>query len=134
MMTYPFVYITTNHSCCPLVPQINASNSRSLSHCQPRASVLWLKKSRCKQSLLFYLCKILGNKGRHGTDPWPTPVWFRYISYSTTLGEHAVLCLRRCPAFGRAGTCLFLSVNLKGLVTVQQGGHKIMARLTSGPW
>ena len=35
---------------------------------------------------------------------------FRYLSYSTTLAKHAVQCLRRCPAFGRAGTCLFSSV------------------------
>ena len=38
------------------------------------------------------------------------PIGFRYLSYSTTLGEHAIHCLRECPAFGRAGTCLFSSV------------------------
>ena len=27
----------------------------------------------------------------------------RYLSYSTTLAEHAFHCLRRCPAFGRQG-------------------------------
>ena len=44
--------------------------------------------------------------------PMAHPVVFRYLSYFTTLAEHAVHCLRRCPAFGRAGTCLFLSVQL----------------------
>ena len=45
--------------------------------------------------------------------PMAHPVVFRYLSYSTTLAEHAVHRLRRCPAFGRAGTCLFLSVQLQ---------------------
>ena len=40
------------------------------------------------------------------------PVVFRYLSYSTTIAEHAVRRLRRGPAFGRAGICLFLSVQL----------------------
>ena len=40
------------------------------------------------------------------------PVMFRHISYTTTLAEHAVHRLRQSPAFGRAGTCLFLSVQL----------------------
>ena len=51
------------------------------------------------------------NKGRHGTDSWPTPIVFRYLSYSTTLAEHAIHRLLQCPAFGRARTCLFLSVH-----------------------
>ena len=38
------------------------------------------------------------------------PVVFKYLSYSTTLAEHAVHRLQRCPAFGRAETCLFSSV------------------------
>ena len=38
------------------------------------------------------------------------PVVFGYLSYSTTLAEHAVHRLRRCTAFGWAGTCLFSSV------------------------
>ena len=59
------------------------------------------------------------------------PVVFRYISYSTTLAEHDVHRLRRCPAFGRAKTCLFLSVLVMS-ITQQQGGHMTMARLTSG--
>ena len=42
------------------------------------------------------------------------PIMFRYLSYSTTLAKHAVHRLRQCPAFGRAGTCLFLSVQLDG--------------------
>ena len=42
--------------------------------------------------------------------PMAHPVMFRYLSDSTTLAEHAVHRLRRCPAFGRAGTCLFSSV------------------------
>ena len=45
--------------------------------------------------------------------PMAHPVVLRYLSYSTTLAEHAVHHLRRCLAFGRARTCLFLSVNLK---------------------
>ena len=40
------------------------------------------------------------------------PVVFIYLSYSTTLAEHAVHCFRWCPAFGQAGTCLFLSVKI----------------------
>ena len=46
--------------------------------------------------------------------PMAHPVVFRYLSYSTTLSEHAVHRLRRCQAFGRAGTCLFPSVQLDG--------------------
>ena len=42
------------------------------------------------------------------------PVVLRYISYSTMLAEHAVHRLQQCPAFGWAGTCLFLSVQLDG--------------------
>ena len=42
--------------------------------------------------------------------PMGLPVVCWYLSYSTTLAEHAVHRLRWCPAFGRAGTCLFLSV------------------------
>ena len=38
------------------------------------------------------------------------PVVFRYLSYSTTFAEHDVHCLWQCQAFGRARTCLFLSV------------------------
>ena len=34
--------------------------------------------------------------------------------YSITLAEHAILCQQRCPAFGQAGTCLFLSGQLDG--------------------
>ena len=44
--------------------------------------------------------------------PMAQPVVLRYLSYSTTLAEHAVHRLQRCPAFGRPGTCLFLSVQL----------------------
>ena len=40
------------------------------------------------------------------------PVMFRYLSYSITLAEHAAHHLRRCPAFCRDGTCLFLFVQL----------------------
>ena len=39
-----------------------------------------------------------------------SPVVLRCISYTTTLVEHAIHCLRLCPAFGRVGTCLFVSV------------------------
>ena len=42
--------------------------------------------------------------------PMAHPVVFRYVSYSTTLAEHAVHRLRQCPDYGRAGTCLFSSV------------------------
>ena len=42
--------------------------------------------------------------------PMAHPLVFRYISYSTTLAEYAIHRLRQCPAFGWAGTCLFLSV------------------------
>ena len=40
------------------------------------------------------------------------PLVFRYISYYTTLAEHAIHRVRRCPAFNQAGTYLFLSVQL----------------------
>ena len=43
--------------------------------------------------------------------PMAHPVVFRYLSYSTRLAQHAV---HRLPAFGRAGTCLFSSVQLDG--------------------
>ena len=36
--------------------------------------------------------------------PMPHPVVFKYLSYSTTLSEHAAYRRRRCTAFGRAGT------------------------------
>ena len=49
--------------------------------------------------------------------PMTHPVVFRYISYSTTLAEHVVHRLRRCPAFARVGTSLFLSINLKWWLT-----------------
>ena len=54
-------------------------------------------------------------------------------SYSTTLAEHNVHRLRWCPASGRAGTSLFLSVQRDGYITFQQVGHMTMARLTLGP-
>ena len=54
------------------------------------------------------------NKGQHGTDPWSTPIVFRYLSYSTELAEHAVHHLRRCLAFGQSWTCLFMSLQLNG--------------------
>ena len=38
----------------------------------------------------------------------PVVVW--YFSYSTTFSELCIHHLWRCPAFGRAGTCLFLSL------------------------
>ena len=41
------------------------------------------------------------------------PVVFRYLSYYTTLAEHAIHRLRQRLAFGRAGTCLFSSVQLE---------------------
>ena len=47
--------------------------------------------------------------------PIAHPVVLRYCSYSTTLAEHTVHGLQRCLAFVRAGTCLFLSVNMKWL-------------------
>ena len=67
-------------------------------------------------------------QGRTRHRPMAHPVVLRYLSYSTTLEKHAVHRLRRCPAFGRVGTCLFLSVNLNmsESVTLQQGGHKTM--------
>ena len=43
--------------------------------------------------------------------PMAHPVVFIYLSYSTSLAEHAIHRLGWCPAFGRAGTCLFLSVH-----------------------
>ena len=59
-------------------------------------------------SNLFFthLCFMHLNKGRHGTDPWPTPVVFRYLSYSTTLAEHAIHRLqRRQPSAGQGHVC-----------------------------
>ena len=44
--------------------------------------------------------------------PMADPVVLRYLSYSTMLAKHAVHRPWQCPAFGRAGTCLFLSVQL----------------------
>ena len=50
---------------------------------------------------------------KHGPTrhrPMTNPVVFLYLSYSPTFAEHGVHRLRRCPAFGWAATCLFLSV------------------------
>ena len=55
----------------------------------------------------FYLSHVIVKQGPTRHRPMAHPVVFRYVSYSTTLAEHAVHCLRQCLAFGRAGTCLF---------------------------
>ena len=44
--------------------------------------------------------------------PMAHPVVFKYLTHSTTNAEHVVHRLSRCPAFVRAGKCLFLSVQL----------------------
>ena len=49
------------------------------------------------------------NKGPTRHRPMAHPIVFRNLSYFTTLAEHAIHRLRRCPAFGQAGTCLFCS-------------------------
>ena len=46
---------------------------------------------------------------------------FRYFSYSILSAEHAVHRLRRCPAFARARTCLFLSVQQDITESVSHG-------------
>ena len=57
---------------------------------------------------------IESKQGPTGHRPMAHPVVFRYLSYFTTFAEHAIHRLRRCLAFGRAWTCLFLSVQLDG--------------------
>ena len=52
------------------------------------------------------------------------PVVFRYLSYSTTFAEDDIHCLRRCPNYGRAGTFLFLSVNMKRSVSHVRTGWR----------
>ena len=64
------------------------------------------------------------NKGWHSTEPWSTSIVFRYLSYSTMFAEYAVHHLWRCLAFGWAGTCLFLSFNLKRLVSGDPNGWR----------
>ena len=49
---------------------------------------------------------------------------FRYLSYSTIFAEHAVHHLWWCPSFCRAGTCLFLSGNLKRSVSYVWNGWR----------
>ena len=44
--------------------------------------------------------QILKEQGPTRHRPMAHPVVFRYLSYSTTLAEHAVHRLRRCTAFG----------------------------------
>ena len=56
------------------------------------------------------------------------PVVFTYLSYFTTFAEHAIHCL----AFGLAGTCWFVSVQLDGQSPTIMGGVKTMARVTLG--
>ena len=76
----------------------------------------------------MYIRDAVKKQGPIRHRPMAHPVMFRYLSYSTTLPEHAVHRLRRCPAFSRAGTCLFLSVQLDDQsVTPLMGGHKTMA-------
>ena len=58
----------------------------------------------------IFVVKTILKQGPTRHRPMAHPVVFRYLSYSTTLAEHAVHRLRRCPAFGQAGTCFFLSV------------------------
>ncbi len=53
----------------------------------------------------------LHKKGPTGNRPMAHPIVFRYLSYSTTLAEHAVHRLQRCLAFDQVGTCFFLSVS-----------------------
>ena len=67
----------------------------------------------CLHTIL--VCLVLFNKKQGLTRhrSMAHPVVFRYISYSTTFAEHSVHCLRRCLAFGWAGTCLFLSLQLE---------------------
>ena len=58
------------------------------------------------------------------------PIVFRYLSYSTTLSEHADHCIRRCPAFGRAGTYLFSSVQLDDMVATWPWPTNVGAMVT----
>ena len=86
-------------------------------HCNPALHNCWW----CRRTTRS--CRHKALPSRSGQDhieqgltrnrPMANPVVFKYLSYSTTLAEHAVHRLRRCPAFVRARTCLFLSVNLK---------------------
>ena len=61
-----------------------------------------------------FLSVLLVKPGPTRHRPMANPIVFRYLSYSTTFAENAVHCLRRCPAFGQAWTCLFSSVQLDG--------------------
>ena len=76
------------------------------------------------QELRSFLVFFEEKQGLTRHRPIAHPVVFRYPSYSPMFGEHAIHCLRRCPAFGRAETCLFLSVQWNHQwATLQQGGH-----------
>ena len=57
-------------------------------------------------------------------------VVFRYLSYSTTIAEHAVHRLRQCMAFDRAVKCLFSSVKWNDYWVFQHCGHLTMAHST----
>ena len=57
------------------------------------------------------------NKGRHGTDPWPTEL-IQTVAYSVMKPSITLLKLQTLQ------TCLFLSNQLDGQsVTLQKGGH-----------
>ena len=60
-----------------------------------------------------FIYQLIVEQGPTRHRPMAPPVVFRNLSYSTTLAELAIIRLWRCPAFGRAGTCLFLSVQSK---------------------
>ena len=71
----------------------------------------WNRELFCSSHQWYGLLQIMSKEGPKRHRPMAHPVVFRYIS---TLAEHAVHRLRRCPAIGRAGTCFFLSVQLDG--------------------
>ena len=59
--------------------------------------------------------------------PPPRHIGFKYLSYSTTIADHAVHRLQLCLAFGQAWTCLFLSVQQDDYSVTLMGGHMTMA-------
>ena len=85
--------------------------------CYLRLALGWWPFEICLKTHWGYSNVCIWRKKKQGLTrhrPMAHPIVFRYLSYSTTLSEHAVHYIRRCPAFGRSGTYLFSSVQLDG--------------------
>ena len=81
-------------------------------------------------------CKLVifdWNKGRHGTDPWPTPYCLNIFPTPQRLQNRPFTTFAYGSAWPSAGLGHVCSCLFSEMITVTlMGGHMTMARLTSG--